>query len=58
MIRTCPICMGHETLIVDGKFMSEETLLALSFAPKTIVREMHHKLWCNSEQNILENMFH
>lgn len=46
----CPECGVRVVLEVDGEVMSEETLLHLPRAPKTITRHMIHKVWCTKRR--------
>lgn len=49
---TCPECGMSGYLVVDGNEMTEEQLLHLRFAPKTIERRpIPHLRWCPSEDH-------
>ena len=49
----CPDCFSDVRLVVDGKMMSEDELLHLPKAPKTIERRLTHKRWCPSNASLI-----
>jgi len=51
----CPDCFAEVYLVVDGKEMTEDELLHLRVAPKSIERKLVHKKWCPSHDNLVRS---
>jgi hypothetical protein len=50
----CPDCFSTVYLIVDGKEMSEDELMNLRAAPKSIERKLTHKRWCPNHNHLVQ----